>query len=71
MENWMKTQDYDDLGPDQKEQAHQYYAALLDLESRAAQREAELQMQQAQDMGMQNATKPPSQQAGSAPALPE
>jgi len=71
LEDWMKTQDYDSLAPDQKEQAHMYYAALLDLEARAAQRAAELQMQQASDMGMQNATKPPSQTNGSAPALPE
>lgn len=72
MEDWMKTQDYEALAPDQKEQAHMYYSALLDLEARAAQRAAELQMQQAQDMGMANATRPPQEpQGGSAPALPE
>lgn len=71
MEDWMKSQDYDALAPDQKEQAHMYYAALLDLEARAAQRAAELQMQQASDMGLANATRPPQETAGSAPALPE
>lgn len=71
MEDWMKSQDYESLPPDSKEQAHMYYAALLDLEARAAERAAQLQEQQASEMGMANATRPPQQQAGSAPALPE
>lgn len=70
IEDWLKTSDYDNLAPDQKEQAHIYYSALLDLESRAAERAAQQQALMAEQLGAENATRPPSKQMGSMPALP-
>lgn len=71
MEDWMKSSDYEQLEEDQKEQAHTYYAALLDLEARAQQRAAEQQAAEAEALGAENATRPPSSQMGSMPAVPE
>ncbi len=68
-EDWMQTPDWDELDEPQKEQGMLYYTALLDLESKAAQREAELQSQQAQDLGMQNAAAPQTKLSPSLPAL--
>lgn len=69
--DWMKSQDYDELEEDQKAMAHEYYAALLDLESREAERNAQMQQAEAQEMGMRNATRAPAApQGGSLPALP-
>jgi hypothetical protein len=68
-EDWMQTPDWDALDEPQKEQGMLYYTALLDLESMAAQREAELQTQQAESLGMQNAAKPQQKLSPSLPAL--
>ncbi len=66
--DWLKTTDYERLPDDRKEAAHNYYAALLDLEMKEAQRAMELQSQQAQEMGEMNAAKP--QAASPMPSLP-
>lgn len=58
MEDWMQTSDWDDLPPPAMEAANLYYAALLDIESKNAQRAAEMQYEQASGLGMQNASKP-------------
>jgi hypothetical protein len=67
----MKTQSYELLDSDSKEAEHLYYAALLDIETRNAEREAALQAQMAADQGMANASKPQngSKPMGSLPAL--
>lgn len=54
-ETWMKTADYDELDPEQKQAAMLYYQALLDIESKMAQRRNELQTQMAEQAGAQNA----------------
>lgn len=65
LESWMKTSDYEDLDEESKQAAMLYYKALLDLESRAAQRRAELQTQMAEQAGAANAAK-----AGEAKTMP-
>ena len=69
MEDWMSTSDYDGLGPPEKEMAMLYYTSLLDLEAKKAERDSQLQTQQAQAMGMQNAAAPQNKLAPSMPAL--
>lgn len=70
LEDWLKSDDYEALDDSAKEEAHLYYSALLDLESRAAQRAAEMQQQQASENGMAAATRPQQTVNGSLPALP-
>lgn len=77
LENWMKTSDYEELDDEAKQAAMLYYKALLDLQSRAAQRRAELQTTMAEQAGAANAAKagepkvmpsmPQPSSAGSAP----
>jgi hypothetical protein len=67
MEKWMMTSDWDDLPPEAKDAGNMYYQALLDLEQENAQRQASLQMQQAQTLGMKNAAQP---QTAPMPSLP-
>lgn len=57
LESWMKTSDYEELDEESKQAAMLYYKALLDLESHAAQRRAELQTQMAEQAGAANAAK--------------
>lgn len=69
-ESYMKTSDFDLLAPDQQEAVLMYYQALLDLESRQAQRDQQLQAQQAAEMGMTNAVKPPQNGSSPLPSMP-
>jgi hypothetical protein len=57
LESWMKTSDYEELDEEAKQAAMLYYKALLDLETKAAQRRAELQTQMAEQAGAANAAK--------------
>ena len=57
LESWMKTSDYEELDEESKQAAMLYYKALLDLESKAAQRRSELQTQMAEQAGAANAAK--------------
>ncbi len=66
---WMKTQDYESLPPEGKEQANLYYSAVLDLQSKKAQREAEQQSMMAMAQGEANAARPPAKPMPSQPAL--
>ena len=66
--DWLKSSDWDALDPPGKEAGLLYLKTLLDLEAKEAQREAELQQQQAEQMGTQNAAKP--QMAAPLPSLP-
>lgn len=68
LEDWMKSSDYDMLDAGGKEAANLYYQALLDLEAKKAQRAAMLQQQQAEQLGEQNAARPPTQSP--LPSLP-
>ena len=61
--DWLKTMEYDRLPDEQKEAAHLYYAALLDLETKEAQRAMELQSQKAMEQGQMNAAKPQDEAA--------
>lgn len=69
-ESWMKTSDWDALAPDMKEVSYQIYGGLLDIEARQAERAAQLQSQQAAELGMENATKPSGNGASPLPSLP-
>jgi hypothetical protein len=66
--SWMKTDDWSGLDEEAKQASMAYYGALLDIESKKAQRDAQLQNQQAEQMGMQNAAKTPA--AKPMPSLP-
>lgn len=57
LESWMKTSDYEELDDQAKQAAMLYYKALLDLQSKAAQRRAELQTTMAEQAGATNAAK--------------
>src|SRR6202012_3224809 len=57
LESWMKTSDYEELDEEAKQAAMLYYKALLDLETKAAQRRNELQTQMAEQAGAANAAK--------------
>jgi hypothetical protein len=57
LESWMKTSDYEELDDEAKQAAMLYYKALLDLQSAAAQRRAELQTTMAEEAGAANAAK--------------
>ena len=69
MEDWMCTSDWDEIGAPEKEQGMLYYTSLLDLEAKKAERDAQLQTQMAQSMGMQNAAAPQQKLPPSLPAL--
>jgi hypothetical protein len=58
-ENWMKTTDWDRLGPPMQHAALVYYQALLNLEQRQAMQAAIQQQQIAEGQGMANAAKTP------------
>ena len=58
LSDWMKTPSFTELDEEGMRAANAYYAALQDIEIRKAQRDAELQNQQASALGMQNAAKP-------------
>jgi hypothetical protein len=58
IEDWLKSQDYDMLPPDLQEAANTYYQQLLSLEQQNAIREAQMQQQMAEGLGMANASKP-------------
>lgn len=66
--DWMKTTDWDSLDPAGKEATNLYYQTLLDLEAAEAQREAMMQQQMAEGLGMANAAAP--QGASPLPSLP-
>lgn len=68
LEDWMCTSDWDSLDPAGKEAGNLYYQTLLDLEAQQAQREAMMQQQQAEGLGMANAAAP--QEASPLPSLP-
>lgn len=57
-EAWMKTDEWDGLDDEAKQASMFYYQALEDIETRNAQRTAELQSQMAEQLGMENAGKP-------------
>jgi hypothetical protein len=67
-EDWMQTTDWDELDVGAKEAANLYYAALLDLEAKQAERAAQMQQAQAEGLGMANAAKP--QTASPMPSFP-
>jgi hypothetical protein len=67
--NWMKTDDWNSLEPAAQEATMAYYSALLDMESKQAQRDAQLQNQQAEELGLSNAAKSPAKPMPSQPAL--
>lgn len=67
--NWAKSDEFAQLDQQQQEAAMQVFGALRDLEMREAQREQELQSQQAEALGMQNAAKPQSKVSPSLPAV--
>jgi hypothetical protein len=69
MEDWMQTADFDSLAPPEVEQAMLYYSALLDLEAKKAQRDAELQNQMAASQGLNNAAAPQTKLPPSLPAV--
>lgn len=56
--NWSKTLDYEQLPPPMQEVAKQIRKAIKDLQAQEAQRQAMLQQQQAQGLGMLNASRP-------------
>ena len=58
-ENWMKTEDYELLPLPMQEAASQIYAAILQLEAEKNAEAAAAQAQQAEQLGMSNATRPP------------
>jgi len=59
LESWMKTSDYEELDEESKKAAGLYYGALLGIQSKEAQRRAELQTTTAETQGMANAAKTP------------
>jgi hypothetical protein len=70
---WMKTPDFDALEDAQVAAANAYYSYLLDLQAKKAQREAEMQAMEAEQLGMENASKPqdkgmPDQRGGGSEA---
>ena len=58
LEGWMKTQDFENLGEEEDKAAMLVYAGISDLEMKAAQRKAQLQTEQAESLGRENASKP-------------
>lgn len=57
-EDWMKTSDYDALPPEQKVVANSYYSYLLRLEAQELARQQAEQQAMAEQLGMDNASKP-------------
>lgn len=57
-ENFFKSDEWNYLDAETKEASMAYYQALLDIEARNAQRSAQLQTEQAQQLGAANAAKP-------------
>lgn len=68
-EDWMKTSDFSLLPDEGKEAAMLYYATLLNLEQQKVARAQAAQAQQAEDLGMQNATNPPGKPMPSLPSV--
>lgn len=68
IESWMKTDDWDRGDPRMKNASLFFYQKLIDLETQAAQREAEIQTQIAEEQGMVNAGKEPGPKPS--PSLP-
>lgn len=66
-EDFFKTLDYERAEQPVKQAANLYYQGLLDLETKQAQRAAQLQAQTAEDLGMQNAARPQDKQMPSLP----
>jgi hypothetical protein len=56
--DWMKTEEFEDLDSGHQEIANLIYSAIIRQRLAKAQLEAQMQMQMAQDLGMQNAAKP-------------
>lgn len=57
-EVWMKGDEWNYSSDEVKEATYAYYGALLDIETKNAQRERELQTEMAESQGLQNAAKP-------------
>ena len=68
--SWMKTDDWEKLDEESKQASMAYYSALLDIESKKAQRDAAMQTEQAEQAGMMNAAKPPGANVKPMPSLP-
>ena len=66
--DWMKTDQYENLEPKDQEVAVLIYGGVIRQRIAKAQLEAQMQMQQAQDLGMGNAAKP--QTPGAPPSTP-
>lgn len=73
VERWMKSDDWERSEEKVKKASLIYYRVLLDLESKQAQRDAELQSQLAEEQGMQNAGKeqPPKPMPSTPGGLPQ
>lgn len=57
-ESWMKTLEYENLEPGMQEATNQIYEGLLTLEAEKAARDAQIQVQMAEGLGMANAARP-------------
>lgn len=57
-EDWLKSEDYERQLPEVQQAANEIYAGVLQLEVLKAQEEQMAQMQQAEQLGMDNAAKP-------------
>jgi hypothetical protein len=65
--DWMKTEEFEDLDPAHQEIANLIYSAIIRQRLAKAQQEAMMQMQMAQQLGMQNASSPGSTGVPSTP----
>jgi hypothetical protein len=69
--DWFKTDDWDTLAPEYKEASLLYFSALIEIETRQAERAKQLQAEEAMSQGMMNAAKPDmGTPQSSLPAIP-
>lgn len=57
-ESFMKTEEFEGLPPDMREATEQFYGGCLDLEAQQQARQMQAQAAEAEQYGMQNASKP-------------
>jgi hypothetical protein len=69
--DWFKTDGWDNLAPEYKEASLLYFSALIEIETRQAERAKQLQAEEAMSQGMMNAAKPDmGTPQSSLPAIP-